>query len=86
MIGVALTLAPMSAAAGLPTFFALAVVYGALFGVSFVILPSLAGEAAPAQSGVAPPSTRSGSAPTWRSYSGHGGSVWWRSGGASAAP
>ena len=49
MIGVALTLAAMSVAAGMPTFFALALVYGALFGVSFVILPSLAGDAAPAE-------------------------------------
>ena len=48
MVGVAAVLAGMSAVAGLPWFFALAVAFGALFGVSFVILPSLAGRAAPA--------------------------------------
>jgi MFS family permease len=48
LVGVAATLAGMSAAAGLPAFFILAVGYGALYGVAFVILPGLAGEAAPA--------------------------------------
>lgn len=48
LIGVAAVLAGMSAAAGWTTFFALAIGFGALFGVVFVILPSLAGEAAPA--------------------------------------
>ena len=37
----------MSAAVGLPAFFILAVGYGALYGVAFVVLPGLAGEAAP---------------------------------------
>jgi MFS family permease len=49
MIGVAVTLAGMTLAAGLPLFFALAIGYGALFGVAFVVLPALAGEAAPAE-------------------------------------
>jgi hypothetical protein len=48
MIGVAAALAGMSMVAGMPAFFALAVAFGALFGVSFVILPSIAGETAPA--------------------------------------
>jgi MFS family permease len=47
MVGVAAALAGMGAATGLPAFLALAVVYGAFFGVVFVILPALAGEAAP---------------------------------------
>lgn len=47
LVGVAATLAGMSAAAGLPAFFILALGYGALYGVAFVILPGLAGEAAP---------------------------------------
>jgi MFS family permease len=47
MVGLAATLVGMSAAAGLPTFFVLAVGYGALYGVAFVVLPGLAGEAAP---------------------------------------
>jgi MFS family permease len=47
MVGVTAVLAGMSVVAGLPWFFALAVAFGALFGVSFVILPSLAGRAAP---------------------------------------
>jgi MFS family permease len=47
MIGVALTLAGMSAAAGLPVFLILSAAYGALYGVAFVVLPGLAGEAAP---------------------------------------
>jgi len=33
---------------GLPAFFILAIAYGALFGVAFVVLPALVGEAAPA--------------------------------------
>ena len=48
MIGVAAILVGMSAAVGLPAFFILAVGYGALYGVAFVVLPGLAGEAAPA--------------------------------------
>jgi len=47
MIGVAGTLAGMSAAAGLPVFLLLSAAYGALYGVAFVVLPGLAGEAAP---------------------------------------
>jgi MFS family permease len=47
MIGVAAILVAMSAAVGLPAFFLLAVGYGALYGVAFVVLPGLAGEAAP---------------------------------------
>ena len=47
MIGVAVTLVGMTIATGLPVFFALAIGYGALFGVAFVVLPALAGEAAP---------------------------------------
>ena len=47
MIGVAPILMGMSAAGGLPAFFILAVGYGALYGVAFVVLPGLAGEAAP---------------------------------------
>jgi len=47
MIGVAAILMGMSAAVGLPAFFILAVGYGALYGVAFVVLPGLAGEAAP---------------------------------------
>ena len=48
LIGVAAVLVGMRCAAGLPLLFALAVGYGTLYGVAFVILPSLAGEAAPA--------------------------------------
>jgi MFS family permease len=47
MVGVAATLAGMGATTGLPMFLALSAAYGALFGVAFVLLPSLAGEAAP---------------------------------------
>lgn len=47
MVGVAATLIGMSVAAGLPAFFTLAIGYGALFGVAFVVLPALVGEAAP---------------------------------------
>jgi MFS family permease len=47
MIGVGAILVGMSAAVGLPAFFILAVGYGALYGVAFVVLPGLAGEAAP---------------------------------------
>jgi hypothetical protein len=47
MVGVAVTLVGMTIATGLPMFFALAIGYGALFGVAFVVLPVLAGEAAP---------------------------------------
>jgi hypothetical protein len=43
MIGVAVTLVGMTIATGLPVFFALAIGYGALFGVAFVVLPALAG-------------------------------------------
>ena len=47
MVGVTGTLAGMSAAAGLPVFLFLSAAYGALYGVAFVVLPGLAGEAAP---------------------------------------
>ena len=47
MAGVAVTLIGMSVAVGLPAFFILAIAYGALFGVAFVLLPALVGEAAP---------------------------------------
>ncbi|HKC09998.1 MAG TPA: MFS transporter [Methylomirabilota bacterium] len=47
MVGLAATLVGMSAAVGLPAFFVLAVGCGALYGVAFVVLPGLAGEAAP---------------------------------------
>jgi MFS family permease len=47
MVGVAATLAVMGVAAGFPAFLLLALFYGALFGVAFVILPALAGQAAP---------------------------------------
>jgi MFS family permease len=47
LVGVAVALVGMGGAAGLPTFIALAVGYGTLYGVAFVVLPSLAGEAAP---------------------------------------
>ena len=47
MIGVAVTLAGLGVATGLPAFVLLSVVYGALFGVAFVILPGLAGESTP---------------------------------------
>ncbi|HEY7204399.1 MAG TPA: MFS transporter [Methylomirabilota bacterium] len=47
MIGVAAALAAMSVASGLTVFAALALAYGALFGVAFVILPALAGQATP---------------------------------------
>jgi len=47
MVGVGAILMGMSAAVGLPAFFTLAVGYGALYGVAFVVLPGLAGEAAP---------------------------------------
>lgn len=50
MVGVAATLIGMSVAAGLPAFFTLAIGYGALFGVAFVVLPALVGEAAPPES------------------------------------
>jgi len=45
LVGVAAALAGMRCAAGLPALFTLAVAYGALYGVAFVILPSLAGKA-----------------------------------------
>ena len=48
MIGVAAILIGMSVAVGLPAFFILAIAYGVLFGVAFVVLPALVGEAAPA--------------------------------------
>jgi len=47
MVGVAATLAGMSAAEGLPMFLILSAVYGALYGVAFVVLPALASEAVP---------------------------------------
>ena len=47
MVGVAVTLIGMSLAGGLPVFVILAMAYGALFGVAFVVLPALVGEAAP---------------------------------------
>lgn len=47
MIGVATTLIGMSVAVGFPAFFILAIGYGTLFGVAFVVLPALVGEAAP---------------------------------------
>jgi len=47
LVGVAATLVGMRCAAGRPLLFALAVGYGTLYGVAFVILPSLAGEAVP---------------------------------------
>ena len=47
MVGVAATLIAMSLVAGLPVFVILALAYGALFGVAFVVLPALVGEAAP---------------------------------------
>jgi MFS family permease len=47
MGGVAATLIGMSVAVGLPAFFILAIGYGALYGVAFVVLPALVGEAAP---------------------------------------
>jgi MFS family permease len=49
MVGVAATLMAMSAAVGFPAFFVLAIGYGAVFGVAFVVLPALVGEAAPAE-------------------------------------
>ncbi|HMB35056.1 MAG TPA: MFS transporter [Methylomirabilota bacterium] len=48
LVGLAATLAGMRCVAGLPFLFALAAGYGTLYGVAFVILPSLAGEAVPA--------------------------------------
>ena len=45
--GVAAALAGMAVATGWAAFLALSLVYGTLFGVAFVILPALAGEAAP---------------------------------------
>jgi len=48
MIGVAAALAGMACASGPPALLALSIAYGALFGVAFVILPSLATENAPA--------------------------------------
>ncbi|HZP37713.1 MAG TPA: MFS transporter [Methylomirabilota bacterium] len=45
--GVGLVLAGLTAASGWPAFLALSLVYGALFGVAFVILPTLAAEATP---------------------------------------
>jgi MFS family permease len=47
MVGVAAALIGMSLAVGFPAFFMLAIGYGALFGVAFVVLPALVGEAAP---------------------------------------
>jgi MFS family permease len=47
MVGMAAALIGMSVAAGLPAFFILAIGYGALYGVAFVVLPALVGEAAP---------------------------------------
>jgi MFS family permease len=47
--GVALALAGMALVTGWPAFLGLALVYGALFGGAFVILPALAGEAAPSE-------------------------------------
>lgn len=47
MVGVGAILMGMSAAVGLSAFFTLAVGYGALYGVAFVVLPGLAGAAAP---------------------------------------
>jgi MFS family permease len=47
MVGVAAALIGMSLAVGFPAFFILAIGYGALFGVAFVVLPPLVGEAAP---------------------------------------
>jgi MFS family permease len=47
MVGVAATLAGMSAAEGLPVFLILSAAYGALYGVAFVVLPGLASEAVP---------------------------------------
>jgi MFS family permease len=47
LAGVSAALASLGVVTGLPAFFALAVVYGALFGVVFVILPGLAGEGTP---------------------------------------
>ena len=47
MVGVAATLTGMSVAGGLPAFLVLSAAYGALYGVAFVVLPGLAGEAAP---------------------------------------
>jgi MFS family permease len=47
MVGVAATLAGMSAAEGLPMFLILSAAYGALYGVAFVVLPGLASEAVP---------------------------------------
>src|SRR5262245_4604524 len=48
LVGVAAMLAGMRCAAGLPLLFALAVGHGTLYGVAFVLLPTLAGEAVPA--------------------------------------
>jgi DHA1 family multidrug resistance protein-like MFS transporter len=45
LLGLAAALVGMRCAAGLPLFFALAVGYGTLYGVAFVILPSLARDA-----------------------------------------
>ena len=54
MMGVAAVLAGMGMVTGLPAFVVLSVLYGALFGVAFVILPGLAGEATrPDQRGAA---------------------------------
>lgn len=47
LVGVAAAMIAMSVASGLPAFVVLAVGYGALYGVAFVVLPGLAGEAAP---------------------------------------
>jgi MFS family permease len=47
MVGVAATLAAMAAATGPAAFSLLALAYGALFGVAFVVLPALAGQAVP---------------------------------------
>jgi MFS family permease len=47
LVGVAATLAGMSAAGDLPLFLILSAAYGALYGVAFVVLQGLASEAAP---------------------------------------
>jgi MFS family permease len=47
MIGAATALAATSVAAGLPSFLVLAAIYGLLYGVSLVVLLSVAAEAGP---------------------------------------
>lgn len=47
LAGVAATLTATVTATGLAAFLSLSLAYGALFGVAFVILPALAGQAAP---------------------------------------